>query len=200
MMLYLRLFYEFFMTGLFAIGGGMATIPFLYDMADATGWFTYDDLANMIAVGESTPGPIGVNMATYVGFITGGAQNGLAGSLLGAVVATVGLVAPSIIIILIIAAFLKSFRDNRYVNSAFYGLRPASAGLIAAAGLGVAWTNLFYPDTLAQGLSLALVNWKGVVLAAALWVLTNKVRKVKDLHPILFILAAAVVGVVWKMG
>lgn len=71
MMLYLRLVYEFFKTGLFAIGGGMATIPFLYDMADATGWFTYDDLANMIAVSESTPGPVGVNMATYVGYVTG---------------------------------------------------------------------------------------------------------------------------------
>ena len=70
-MLYLRLFWEFFKTGLFAIGGGMATIPFLYDISDATGWFSSNDLANMIAVSESTPGPIGVNMATYVGFVTG---------------------------------------------------------------------------------------------------------------------------------
>ena len=70
-MIYLRLFWEFFQTGLFAVGGGMATIPFLYDISDATGWFTHTDLANMIAVGESTPGPIGVNMATYVGFLTG---------------------------------------------------------------------------------------------------------------------------------
>ena len=199
MMLYLRLFYEFFKTGLFAIGGGMATVPFLYDMSDATGWFTYNDLANMIAVGESTPGPIGVNMATYVGYVTGQDLWGIPGAILGAVVATLGLVAPSIIVILIIAAFLKSFRDNRYVDSAFYGLRPASTGLIAAAGISVAVSNLLFTDTLAQGFSLAFFNWKGWLLAAVLWVLTNKVKKTKGLHPIIFILASAVVGVVFSM-
>ena len=80
-MLFLRLFYEFFKTGLFAVGGGMATIPFLYNMADNTGWFTRMDVDNMIAVGESTPGPIGVNMATYVGYITGANEGGLPGPL-----------------------------------------------------------------------------------------------------------------------
>ena len=199
MMLYLRLFYEFFKTGLFAIGGGMATIPFLYDMSDATGWFTYNDLANMIAVSESTPGPIGVNMATYVGYVTGQDLWGIPGAILGAVIATIGLVTPSIIVILIIAAFLKSFRNNRYVDSAFYGLRPASTGLIAAAGLSVAASNLFFTDALAQGVSLALINWKGWILAVILWVLTNKVKKTKGLHPIIFILASAVVGVVLSM-
>lgn len=195
-MLYLRLFFEFFKTGLFAVGGGMATIPFLYNMADATGWFTDQDLANMIAVGESTPGPIGVNMATYVGYLTGGAQNGLLGSILGAVVATLGLVTPSVIVVLMIAAFLKSFRDNRYVNNAFYGLRPASTGLIASAGLGVAVSNLWFADA---GLSFDAVNWKGLALGVVLWVLTNRVKKVKDLHPIVFILGAAVVGIVFQM-
>ena len=199
MMLYLRLFYEFFKTGLFAIGGGMATIPFLYDMSDATGWFTYNDLANMIAVSESTPGPIGVNMATYVGYVTGQDLWGIPGAILGAVIATIGLVTPSIIVILIIAAFLKSFRNNRYVDSAFYVLRPASTGLIAAAGISVAVSNLLFTDTLAQGVSLALINWKGWILAVILWVLTNKVKKTKGLHPIIFILASAVVGVVFSM-
>lgn len=199
MMLYLLLFYEFFKTGLFAVGGGMATIPFLYNMAETTGWFTRDDVANMIAVGESTPGPIGVNMATYVGYVTGGTQDGMLGSILGAVVATVGLVAPSIIVILIIASFLNSFRNNRYVENAFYGLRPASTGLIAAAGLSVVVSNLFFPDALAGGFGLALFNWKGWILAAVLWILTNKVKKTKGLHPILFILASAVVGVVCGM-
>lgn len=198
-MIYLRLFYEFFKTGLFAVGGGMATIPFLYNMSDATGWFTRMDVDNMIAVGESTPGPIGVNMATYVGYLTGMNQGGLPFALLGAVVATLGLIAPSIIIILIIASFLKSFRDNRYVESAFYGLRPASTGLIAAAGLSVVVSNLFFTETLAQGFSLALFNWKGWVLAVVLWVLTNKVRQTKKLHPILFILASAVVGILFGM-
>lgn len=199
MMVYLRLFYEFFKTGLFAVGGGMATIPFLYNMADTTGWFTRIDVDNMIAVGESTPGPIGVNMATYVGYITGGTVGGLPASILGAVVATLGLITPSVIVILIIASFLKSFRDNRYVDSAFYGLRPASTGLIAAAGLSVVVSNLFFSDALAQGLSLAVVNWKGWVLAIVLWVLTNKVKQTKKLHPILFILASAVVGILWGM-
>lgn len=199
MTLYLRLFYEFFKTGLFAVGGGMATIPFLYNMADATGWFTYNDLANMIAVGESTPGPIGVNMATYVGYVTGQHAGGIPCAILGAVVATLGLITPSIIIILVIAAFLKSFRDNRYVTNAFYGLRPASTGLIAAAGLSVVVSNLFYPDALARGVSLAFVNWKGWILAIVLWLLTNKVKKTKGLHPIIFILASAVVGVVLGM-
>ena len=198
-MLYLRLFWEFFKTGLFAIGGGMATIPFLYDMSAATGWFTSEDVANMIAVGESTPGPIGVNMATYVGYLTGQGAGGLSGAILGAVIATVGLITPSIIIILIVAVFLKNFRDNRYVQNAFYGLRPASAGLIAAAGLSVAISNLLFPDVLAQGLQLAAVNWKGWILAAVLWALPNKVKKTKGLHPILFILASAAVGIALGM-
>lgn len=196
MMLYLRLFYEFFKTGLFAVGGGMATIPFLYELSDRTGWFTYQDLANMIAVGESTPGPIGINVATYVGYVTGMGQGGIPQALLGAVTATVGLVTPSVIVILLIAAVLKSFRDNPFVNSAFYGLRPASTGLITAAGLSVAMTNLFFPEA---GLSLAAVNWKGWVLAAVLWVLTNKVKKTKKLHPIVFILLSALVGIVFSM-
>ncbi len=198
-MIYLRLFFEFFKTGLFAVGGGMATIPFLYNMADATGWFTRMDVDNMIAVGESTPGPIGVNMATYVGYLTGGNAGGLPFALLGALVATLGLITPSIIVILIIASFLKSFRDNRYVDSAFYGLRPASTGLIAAAGLSVVVSNLFFTGALENGLSLAVFNWKGWALAIVLWLLTNKVKQTKKLHPILFILASAVVGILLGM-
>ena len=199
-MLYLRLFWEFFKTGLFAIGGGMATIPFLYKMSDATGWFTYMDLTNMIAVGESTPGPIGVNMATYVGFTVGMENAGLAGAAFGATIATMGLVAPSLMIILAVAAFLENFRDNRYVNSAFYGLRPASTGLIAAAGLSVVMTNLFTGDIMADGFSLDAVNWKGWALAVVLWVLTNKVKATKGLHPVVFIGISAVCGVLFQMG
>lgn len=189
-MIYLQLFWEFFKTGLFAVGGGMATIPFLYNLSDATGWFTHNDLANMIAVGESTPGPIGVNMATYVGFVTGMGKNGLAGALSGAVIATLGLVTPSILVIIIIAAMLKAFRNSKLVNDAFYGLRPASTGLIAAAGLSVAVSNLF---------PTGVINWKGLVLAAILWVLTNKTKKTKKLHPIIFIAASAVVGILFSM-
>lgn len=194
-MIFLKLFWAFFKTGLFAVGGGMATIPFLYEISDSTGWFTHNDLANMIAVSESTPGPIGVNMATYVGFITGSEVAGIPTAILGAVVATLGLIMPAIIIILIIALFLKNFKDNKYLNSAFYGLRPASTGLVAAAGLSVAVTN-FLPE----GFTLEGFNWKGVILAVILWIFTNKVKKAKDLHPIVFILVSAVAGVIFSMG
>ena len=199
-MMYLQLFWEFFKTGLFAVGGGMATIPFLYEMSDKTGWFTHNDLANMIAVGESTPGPIGVNMATYVGFVTGMQDKGILTAILGAVTATVGLITPCVIVILIVAAILKSFRNNRYVNSAFYGLRPASTGLIAAAGFTVVASNLFFSDVWAQGNLLEAFNWKGIVLAAALWLLTNVVRKTKKWHPIVFIGFSALAGIVFQMG
>ena len=191
-MIYLQLFWEFFKTGLFAVGGGMATIPFLYDMSDKTGWFTHQDLANMIAVGESTPGPIGVNMATYVGYVTGMAQGGIGNAVLGAVTATFGLVLPSLVVILIVAAMLNRFKDSPLVQKAFYGLRPASTGLIAAAGISVTVSNLF-------GSEVFRINWKGLVLAVALWTLTNKVKQTKKLHPILFIAFSALVGIIFKM-
>lgn len=195
MILYLRLFWEFFKTGLFAVGGGMATIPFLYDLADKTGWFTANELANMIAVGESTPGPIGVNMATYVGFITGSSY-GVLGSFFGAVIATLGLITPSIIIILVVAMVLNSFRNNPLVQNAFYGLRPASTGLIAAAGFVVMRSNLLYMEA---DWHILGVNWKGLILAALLWLLTNIVPKVKKMHPIVFIGLSAIVGIVFSM-
>ena len=192
-MIYLQLFWEYFKTGLFAVGGGMATIPFLYDISDKTGWFTHQDLANMIAVSESTPGPIGVNMSTYVGYITGMEQGGIATAILGAVTASMGLVLPSLLVILMVAAMLKRFKDSKYVNRAFYGLRPASTGLIAAAGISVAVSNLFDTASFA-------VNWKGLILAAVLWLLTNKVSKTKKLHPIVFIGASALAGILFSMG
>ena len=184
-MIYLRLFWEFFQTGLFAVGGGMATLPFLYDISDRTGWFSHAQLADMVAVSESTPGPIGVNMATYVGFLAGGAG--------GAVVATLGLVAPSIIIILIISAFLQRFRDSEYVNGAFYGLRPASTAMILAAGVLVVKAT-FLPK------GFAGLDWRLLVLAAALLMLTNAVKATKKLHPIVFIAASAAVGVALRLA
>ena len=183
-MTYLLLFYEFFKTGLFAVGGGMATLPFLYDMsARHPDWFSASQIADMVAVSESTPGPIGVNMATYVGFQVG--------SVPGAVVATIGLVTPSIIVILIVAAFLRSFRDSKLVNSVFYGLRPASAAMVAAAGLSVAGVALLH-----SGMTgLAALNWKGPFLAGGMLVPYRGVKPTQGLHPTLFILAPAVVGV-----
>lgn len=192
-MIYLRLFIEFFKTGLFAVGGGMATIPFLYDLSDKTGWFTYDKLADMIAVSESTPGPIGVNMATFVGFTTAGIP--------GAIIATLGLVTPSIIIILIIAKFLAGFSDNKYVKSAFYTIRPASTALIAAAGVLVLKISLLNVETWQQGGGvLSLFDFKSLILAAIVYVLTNFVKPLKKLHPVIFIALSAVAGIVFKFA
>ena len=198
MTVYLRLFWEFFKTGLFAIGGGMATLPFLKDIGESTGWYTYGDLMNMLAVSESTPGPIGINMATYVGYTVGGVP--------GAVIATIGEVTPSIIVILIVAMMLKRFRDNRYVNQAFYGLRPASTGLIGAACVAVVLEVLTSIQAVKPGAGEGIVNtfriagdsllnWRGLALAAVLLVLTNWVKPVKNWHPIVFIGLSAVVGV-----
>ena len=191
-MIYLQLFWEFFKTGLFAVGGGLATLPFLYEVSDKTGWFTHGDLINMLAVAESTPGPIGVNVATYVGFTTAG--------VLGSIVATFGLALPSLTIILIIAGFLKAFRENKYVDSAFYGLRPASTAMIAASGLSVAVASLTNLSAWTGEVAsvVNVLNWKGLILALAVYVGSNHVKLTKDLHPIWFIAASAVVGVLFK--
>ncbi len=184
-MIYLKLFFEFFKAGLFAVGGGLATLPFLEDISERTGWFTRAQLADMLAVSESTPGPIGVNMATYVGFETAG--------ILGGICATFGLVLPSFIIILLVVKVLQKFRTNRYVEAAFYGLRPASVAMVASAGLGVAAMALL--DLNAAG--LGIFRWKELALAAVILVLTRFVPKVKKFHPIVFIALSAVVGIVF---
>ncbi len=197
-MIFLRLFYEFFKVGLFSVGGGLATLPFLRHLGEVTGWFSAADLANMVAVSESTPGAMGINMATYVGFTVGG-QSGLpGGNIVGAVIATLGLVAPSILVILIIAKFLQKFRQSRVVDGVFSGLRPASTGLIAAAGLSVAQIALLTGAAWTGWNSLtAIINWKGVILAAAVFI-CMQVKALKKLHPIVYIAAAAVIGVVFQ--
>lgn len=194
-----KLYFEFFKTGLFAVGGGLATLPFLKEIGERTGWYAYTDLMNMLAVSESTPGPIGINMATYVGFTVAGVP--------GAVVATLGVVTPSIIVILIVAAFLRSFRNNPWVERAFYGLRPASTGLIGAACVSVVLEVLtgirIAGDGLVNGMSVSgehLLLWDKLLLAALLLVLMNAVPKVKDLHPIVFIALSAAVGILFRFG
>ena len=185
-MLYLRLFWEFFKVGLFSIGGGLATIPFLTDLGERTGWFTAGQLADMIAISESTPGPMGVNTATYVGFTTAGIPGG--------VIATLGLICPSISIILIIAKFLQRFRQSKAVDGAFYGLRAASVALITVAMLQVAQIAML-PTGPAGSMA---VNWTAVGLALAVFVLMQ-FTPLKKLHPICFIGLSAMVGVVLKM-
>ena len=200
MQIYLQLFAEFFKTGLFSVGGGMATVPFLQRMAVSTGWFTAADLADMIAVAESTPGPLGVNTATYVGYTSTVEQYGLPGGILGGVIATLGLVTPSIIVILIIASILDKFRSSKYVEAAFYGLRPASVGLIGAAGISIILIALFRVSSiyhLTEGFHL---NIGQILLAALLIYLTRYCKQTKKLHPIYMIALSALVGIVFSFG
>ena len=191
-MIYLQLFWEYFKVGLFSVGGGLATLPFLKELGVRTGWFTQAQLADMLAVSESTPGPIGVNMATYVGYHLKGIP--------GAVTATLGLVAPSVIIILIIAMFLDKFRRNKYVENAFYGIRPASTAMIASALLGLLALCLFGAGSVA-GLFSGDISFdaKYWILFAVLLVLT-RIKKLKDLHPLVFIAFSAVVGIVFRFA
>ena len=192
-MILLRLFWEYFKIGLFAVGGGMTTLPFLYDVADKTGWFTYAQLADMIAVSQSTPGPIGINMATYVGYTVGGIP--------GALVATAAMIIPGITMVLIVARMLQKFRGNRFVEAAFYGLRPAAAGLIAAAGALVVELALLNVDLFkSTGILSDLFSWRGLILAAVIWILTNLIKPTKKLHPIIYIAASAVVGIVFSFA
>ena len=192
-MICLSLFWEFFKTGLFAVGGGMATVPFLSEMAARTGWFTQEMLADMIAVGESTPGPIGVNTATFVGYTVAGVPGGL--------VATLGLILPSFLIILIVAAFLKAFRSNKYVERVFYGIRPASVAMIAAALIALLRICLIHADAYsASGRIADLFDWRGLILFALVWILSNFVKPLKKLHPIVFIGVSAVVGIVFRFA
>ncbi|MBQ3291202.1 MAG: chromate transporter [Mogibacterium sp.] len=187
-MIYLRLFFEFCKVGLFSVGGGLATIPFLYDLGHRTGWFTSGQLADMIAISESTPGPIGVNMATYVGYTCGGIPGGI--------VSTLGLIFPSIIIILVIASFLNKFRESRVVDSIFYGLRAASVALITAALLQVARIALLNHE-LADG-TTQLFYWPAIILAVAVFVI-SKYSPLKKIHPIVFIAASAAAGIMIGM-
>ncbi len=184
MMIYIKLFYEFFKTGLFAVGGGLATLPFLHDIGARTGWFDEATLSDMIAISESTPGPIGVNMSTYAGYVTAGIP--------GAIIATLGLILPSLIVMLIVARLLATFRDNHYVNAAFYGLRPAVSGLIAAAGVSVAQTTLVTLPT--DGNLLSAISIPSVCIFLVVFLLM-RIKKLK-LHPIFYLAASAIVGII----
>lgn len=183
----LHLMFEFFKTGLFAVGGGLATLPFLYAIGESTGWYTAQDVANMIAISESTPGPMGVNMATYVGFNTFG--------ILGGILASLSLVFPSVVIIVLISKILNKFKESKLVQDIFYGLRPASTGLIIAAGLGVAKVALLHLNNFIDTKNIFnLFNYKAIVLAIALYFIMKK----KDLHPILVVVISAVIGIIFK--
>lgn len=182
---YLLLCFEFLKTGLFAIGGGLATLPFLYDMADNHTWFSRDVLADMIAVSESTPGPIGINMATYAGYNMGG--------ILGALLATVSLLVPSIIIVLIMARFLSKFKDNQYINAAFYGIRPTVTALISVAAVEIIKISILTIDQFVATQKIQnLFHWKALALFVVLYFIGMYSKK---LHPFFLILLAGITGV-----
>lgn len=185
MNVYAQLFVEFFQIGLFAVGGGPATIPFLMDLASRHDWYTRGDVASMLAVSESTPGPIGINMATYAGYHASGFLGGLA--------ATLSLVLPSLIVIILIARLLENFNENPYVKSAFWAIRPAVTGLIAMAVAGIFETSLF---TGADGAFQIPVF--SLLLCAAFFLCMNW-KKWKKLHPAIWLLAGAVIGIVFQL-
>ena len=183
----LRLMFEFMKTGLFSVGGGLATLPFLYEMSDRTGWFSHADIADMIAVSESTPGPIGINMSTFAGFRTAGVPGGILASL--------ALAFPSVVITLIISKFLTRFRDNPLVEGAFYGLRPASIAMITVAGLNVAKVALVNLDAFAQTGNVGdLFIWKALALGILIFVGQRKLKW----SPVVFIAISAVVGIAFS--
>lgn len=186
----LRLYLEFVKVGLFSVGGGLATLPFLYDMADRTGWFSHADVANMIAIAESTPGPIGVNMATYAGYTTAGIP--------GSVITTLGLMTPAVIIIIIIARILNHFLGNKYVEYTFRGLRPASIALISAAGVSVAKTALIDLTAWQAGEGItAVIIWPAVILAVLIFLGQKYLPKI---HPVLWIALSAAAGILFHFG
>ncbi|MCI5951032.1 MAG: chromate transporter [Anaerostipes sp.] len=187
MLKYMIVFLEFFKAGLFAVGGGLATLPFLKAMVGKYPWFTAAELTNMIAISESTPGPMGVNMATFAGFKAGG--------VLGAIIATAGLVCPSILIIIGVSKILEKFKNSKLVKNAFYALRPASAGLIIGAMFDVFLMSLFHIEYIKVNF-LKTLNIPAIVIFVVGFLCIKKFDKV---HPIVFILAGAIFGVVFQL-
>ncbi|WP_461206163.1 chromate transporter [Clostridium sp. DL1XJH146] len=186
-MIYLNLFLVFFKIGLFTIGGGLAMLPLIEREAISHAWMTYEEFINMIAISQSTPGPIGINMATYVGYTNA--------HVIGAIIATLGMITPSLIIIIIIAHYFMKFNEEPIVQSAFYGLRPAVTGLIAVAGFNVAKVSIFnFTEFLKTHRVTDFFQLKACLLFIVILYVSNKWKK----HPIVFIVISAVVGIVFK--
>ena len=185
-MIYLQLAFEFFKTGLFAIGGGLVTIPFLSEMGNKYGWFTPTELANMFAISESTPGPIGINMATYVGYKCGG--------VLGSIVATVFEALPALIIIILISKILIKFKDSEYIKSAFKGLRPTVFGFILSAFVLIFTTSVIFLDKYKQTNNINdLFDYRTLIIFVVVLLLNTKWK----IHPIFYVLLSALLGIVF---
>lgn len=181
------LYYEFFKVGLFAVGGGLATLPFLFKLSEKYTWFTSKMVTDMIAISESTPGPIGVNLATYTGFQNYG--------VIGAVVATLGLITPSVIIILIVANFLKRFSESVLVQNIFSTLRPTVSGMLGAVVITLITGEIFDFNAYAiSGILTEIFKYKEIIWFAVLIFITNKYKK----HPLFYIAISAILGIALK--
>ena len=183
-MILLQLFYEFFITGLFSIGGGLAALPFLYKIAEKYDWFDAELLPNMVAISESTPGPIGINMATYAGFHASG--------LLGALVATIALALPSFLIIICVSGPLTRVKDHHITKSILYTLRPAVTGLIAVSCWEVVRITLVQ---LPATNIFSMFQWLSIAVFCVVWFLYHKFKA----HPIFYIIGCAAIGIILKL-
>jgi len=184
-MIYLQLYWEFFKIGLFAIGGGFAAIPFLFDLANRHLWFTSEALINMVAISEVAPGPIGVRMSVYAGYQVAG--------ILGSFVATAGLTTSGVISIFILVRFLKVFSGNSHASNVFYGLRPAVAALIAVAAFDIMRITILDFSFLPNIDTVSIIP---LILLGFLLVVS---RRVKWFSPLMMLGTAALVGVVFSL-
>ena len=184
-MRYFFLFINFFKTGLFSVGGGLATLPFLFEMADHSGgWLTREMIGNMLAVAQSFPGPVGANLSAYTGLRYAGISGGY--------IAVLSLILPSIIVILIVARMLNAFKENTVIKTLFKGFRPAAAGLLSAAAFGAISLSLWNSSA---SVWHEFIRWKEVLIFIALFFLILRFKK----HPVIYISAAAALGVILKL-
>lgn len=189
-MIFAELFLTFFMIGAFTVGGGYAMLPFIQSEVLNKGWMANEVLTNFIAVSESTPGPFAINIATYIGSVKGGEVLGPVGSVLGSICATLGVVLPSFIIILIVARIFEAFKNNRFVKGAMTGLRPAVVGLIGAAVLSVALT-VFFPDGWKLDVFKSIPTY---ISLGTFGIMTT--LAFKKVHPIIIICISAIIGII----
>lgn len=193
MIIYFELFFTFFKIGLFTIGGGYAMIPMIMQEVAQNAWLDYNMLFDFIAIAESTPGAFAINIATFIGSTVGGASGGLIGSIFGAMICTIGVVLPSVIIISLIALLFNNLTKNKYVKSAFEGLSPAVVGLIAAACLSIAIKVFFDANNISKDM-FASVDFLSIFYFVVLLILSRIKINGKKISPIMLILIAAVLG------
>jgi len=184
-MIFFELFINFFFIGLTSIGGGLSTIPLMTEILTSRGWMIQTEIIDMIAISEMTPGPIGINMATYAGNKTAG--------ILGGVSATLGLVAPSIIIIIIVAHFYTKYRDNEYVSRTMKIIRPVVTGLIAAVCANLAVISLLNIELAREsGSFLQIFNIMPILIGIIVFIANFKFK----VHPVILIVSSAVIGII----